>query len=68
MPLMGQLTYAEVLDAVTEKFPNQPPFLLKYKDRHVASCLLPAAGLHVQCREAAAMAAPQSAARPALLS
>ena len=33
VPLMGQLTYAEVLDSVRDKFPGSPPFLLKYKDR-----------------------------------
>lgn len=33
VPLMGALTYAEVLDAVRDKFPGSPPFLLKYKDR-----------------------------------
>lgn len=33
--LMGQLNYAEVLDAVKEKFPNAGPFLIKYLDRCV---------------------------------
>lgn len=31
--LMGQLNYAEVLDAVREKFPGVGPFLIKYQDR-----------------------------------
>ena len=31
--LMGQLNYAEVLDAVHEKFPGVGPFLVKYQDR-----------------------------------
>lgn len=33
--LMGQLNYAEVLQAVKEKFPHAGPFLLKYLDRCV---------------------------------
>ena len=32
--LMGQLNYAEVLDAVKEKFPGVGPFLIKYQDRY----------------------------------
>ena len=31
--LMGQLNYAEVLDAVKDKFPGVGPFLVKYQDR-----------------------------------
>lgn len=39
--LMGSLNYAEVLQAVKEKFPAAGPFILKYLDRYVACSLAP---------------------------
>ena len=35
--LMGNLNYAEVLQAVRDKFPQAGPFILKYLDRCVHS-------------------------------
>ena len=55
VPLMGQLTYAEVLDSVKDKFPGSPPFLLKYKDRQAHAGLLCNPSTYL-CNESAAHA------------